>query len=135
MFLRFSAAKNSKKRIPARNWRDPDAPTAIMTISHAIAIAIIILLLQIRLLLLFLLLLLLRTLKTQPEPDARSSIMTVTNTITINYYRYCSYFCAGIARSFEKSSKCAPGAHPVTRKCTDSLLRLKAVSVKLWSFL
>ena len=38
--MRFSAAKNSKNTIPGRNWRDPDAPTAIMTITHAIAIAI-----------------------------------------------------------------------------------------------
>ena len=32
--LRFSAAKNSKKTIPARNWRDPDAPAAIMIMTH-----------------------------------------------------------------------------------------------------
>ena len=34
MFLRFSAAKNSKKTIPARNSRNPDAPTAIKTVTH-----------------------------------------------------------------------------------------------------
>ena len=34
MFLRFSAAKDSKKTIPARNWRDPDAPAAIMIMTH-----------------------------------------------------------------------------------------------------
>ena len=34
MFLRFSAAKNSKNTIPARNWRDPDAPTAILIMTH-----------------------------------------------------------------------------------------------------
>ena len=36
--MRFSGAKNSKKRIPARNWRDPDAPTVIMIITHTFAI-------------------------------------------------------------------------------------------------
>ena len=34
VFLRFSAAKNSKNTIPARNWRDPDAPAAIMIMTH-----------------------------------------------------------------------------------------------------
>ena len=32
--LSFSAAKNSKKTIPARNWRDPDARAAIMIMTH-----------------------------------------------------------------------------------------------------
>ena len=40
MFLRFSAAKNSKKTIPARNWRDPDAPAAIMIMTMTITITI-----------------------------------------------------------------------------------------------
>ena len=38
--LRFSPAKNSKKTIPALNWRDPDAPTTIMTITHTNTISI-----------------------------------------------------------------------------------------------
>ena len=34
VFLRFSAAKNAKNTIPARNWRDSDAPAAIMIMTH-----------------------------------------------------------------------------------------------------
>ena len=31
-------SKNSKNTIPARNWRDPDAPTAILIMTHTITI-------------------------------------------------------------------------------------------------
>ena len=40
MFLRFSAAKNPKNTIPARNWRDPDAPAAIVIMTHTVTITI-----------------------------------------------------------------------------------------------